>query len=73
MIIKSSTDCLNGISKLDYLVKVSVFQLYKDDDLNTQRKFSVATASTVDNGDFIQDATNNILGTMVKNDERLSA
>jgi len=28
---------LQGISKLDYLVKVSIFQKYKDSDLNDHR------------------------------------
>jgi len=30
---KSNDDLLQGISKLDVLLKVSVFQRYKDDDL----------------------------------------
>jgi len=33
ILIKSSTDCLQGISKLDYLIKVSVFQVYKNENL----------------------------------------
>ena len=28
--VKSSEDILQGISKLDYLLKVSIFQIYKD-------------------------------------------
>ena len=32
--VKKTTDCLQGISKLDYLLKVSVFQIYKNGDRN---------------------------------------
>ena len=28
--VKKTSDCLQGISKLDHLLKVSVFQIYKD-------------------------------------------
>ena len=28
--VKRATDCLQGINKLDYLLKVSEFQVYKD-------------------------------------------
>ena len=45
--LKSSQDILQGINKLDCLLKVSVFQVYKDSRLE-QRKFSIVTST--DNG-----------------------
>jgi len=45
--LKSSQDILQGISKLDYLLKVSVFQLYKDKELeDDERSFTIGPAST---------------------------
>lgn len=40
IIYKKTDDILQGISKLDYLLKVSVFQIYKDRELE-KRKFSI--------------------------------
>ena len=40
--LKPKEDILQGISKLDCALKVSVFQLYKDPDLN-RRLFSIIT------------------------------
>ena len=36
--MKSSKDCLQGIAKLDYLMKVSMFQIYKDHNLKRSKK-----------------------------------
>mmetsp|Transcript_3240 Transcript_3240/g.4934 ORF Transcript_3240/g.4934 Transcript_3240/m.4934 type:complete len:102 (+) Transcript_3240:1113-1418(+) len=46
--LKSSQDILQGISKLDYLLKVSVFQLYKDKELeeDDSRDMTVGPTST---------------------------
>ena len=41
--VKSTEDVLQGISKLDYLLKVSVFQIYKNPDAN--RQFSIVSDS----------------------------
>jgi len=41
--LKSSQDILQGISKLDYLLKVSIFQVYKD---KTLRKRQLTLGST---------------------------
>lgn len=35
--VKSSDDMIQGISKLDYLLKVSVFQIYKDPNLRLKK------------------------------------
>lgn len=35
--IKSHKDCLQGIAKLDYLMKVSMFQIYRDPELNRDK------------------------------------
>ena len=40
--VKSSQDILQGVNKLDYLLKVSVFQKYKDEYLE-EGKFSIYT------------------------------
>lgn len=45
VIIKRSDDILQGINKLDYLLKVSVFQKYKDPKLE-RGKFSIFTGDT---------------------------
>ena len=37
IVFKSSKDVLQGISKLDYLIKVSCFQMYKDKNLEFQK------------------------------------
>ena len=46
VMIKGTNDCLQGISKLDYLIKASVFQVYKNRALNDPHKFSVDTTNT---------------------------
>ena len=40
--VKNSKDLIQGISKLDYLLKVSVFQKYKDKSLE-ERKWTMFT------------------------------
>ena len=42
IMLKNSKDLLQGISKLDYLLKVSVFQKYKDKNLEN-RKWTMFT------------------------------
>lgn len=44
---KSNDDLLQGISKLDVLLKVSVFQRYRDPNLDKKRAYTVATNSFV--------------------------
>lgn len=36
--VKSSRDILQGVNKLDHLLKVSVFQVYKNYDLEVDKK-----------------------------------
>ena len=38
ILLKSPNDCLQGINKLDYLLKASVFQVYKDARLQDNKK-----------------------------------
>ena len=47
--LKGTRDCLQGIAKLDYLFKVSIFQKYRDKELEAhkQRIFSSITRSTI--------------------------
>lgn len=44
IIYKKTDDILQGVSKLDYLLKVSVFQKYKDKELEN-RKFTIMTTN----------------------------
>jgi hypothetical protein len=46
VVLKRSDDILQGINKLDYLLKVSVFQKYKDSKLE-RGKFSIFTGDTL--------------------------
>ena len=47
IILKSPQDILQGVNKLDYLLKVSVFQIYKDTDKeNKKRLLSLKTESS---------------------------
>ena len=47
---KSNDDLLSGISKLDVLLKVSVFQRYKDETMEANRQYTVVTTSYVGTG-----------------------
>ena len=44
--VKSSQDILQGVSKLDHLLKVSVFQKYKNTQ-KEERKFTIMSAGTI--------------------------
>jgi hypothetical protein len=50
---KSSQDILQGVSKLDYLLKVSVFQKYKNEELEN-KKYSIATVEELSNSDLFK-------------------
>ena len=50
---KSSQDILQGVSKLDYLLKVSVFQKYKNEELE-KKKYSIATIEELSNSDLFK-------------------
>ena len=50
---KSSQDILQGVSKLDYLIKVSVFQKYKNEELEN-KKYSIATVEELSNSDLFK-------------------
>ena len=44
--MKSTDDILQGISKLDYLLKVSIFQIYKDPKLREEQLRGFTICST---------------------------
>ena len=46
VVVKKKQDVLQGISKLDYLLKVSVFQVYKDQFGADQDKLSASIVSS---------------------------
>ena len=45
LFFKSTDDILQGISKLDYLLKVSIFQFYKDERLREAQKKTYSISS----------------------------
>ena len=49
--LKDTQDILQGISKLDYLVKLSIFQRYKDSRLNRPDSLSFGGDTFVDRED----------------------
>ena len=63
-IFKRHDDILQGINKLDYLLKVSIFQYYKEENLNRNHFASSNSGSQIDN-DFTSRGTqtkNNRIG-----------
>lgn len=59
LLIKKQQDVLQGVSKLDYLLKVSVFQKYKNPDLEI-RKLTLTTS--------VDDCTETIKGPSFKSE-----
>ena len=45
-LFKSSQDIIQGVSKLDYLYKVSIFQKYKDEVLQTTKELVLKSTRT---------------------------
>ena len=53
--VKDKRDVLQGISKLDYFLKVSIFQIYKDKLLQTKKQEKLSIFFEPNMAEFLRD------------------
>lgn len=66
---KSTKDCLQGIAKLDYLIKVSMFQIYRDDKLNKNKGRLLSSMNESSNLSHLLDTGGNKYGKVIDTDQ----